>query len=200
MRRRGRGQGAVTEALEGLFGSMESGAKVRESLALAYWAGAVGPQAAAATEAETVRDGILFVRTKSSVWSHELTFLKPHILAELNRRIGRPIIKEIIYRAQGVKKSAVVDERIENPSEEDLTLVALSTDEKVALLKELDSLVSIPDEKMRQSITVRVTRDHNLRRWRLDRGWKQCAGCTALHDTDGNLCPICRLCRKPYAQ
>jgi predicted nucleic acid-binding Zn ribbon protein len=79
---------------------MESGTKLRESLALAYWAEVVGEQAAAASQAETIRDGILFVRTKSSVWSHELTFLKAHILAELNRRIGRPVIKDIIYRAQ----------------------------------------------------------------------------------------------------
>src|SRR5690348_9072138 len=101
MRRRARG--GVGEALAGLLGSLESATAVRESLALAYWERVVGPQAAAATEPESVRDGVLFVRTKSSVWSHELTFLKAHILTELNRRIGRPVIKEIIFRAQGVR-------------------------------------------------------------------------------------------------
>ena len=195
MRHRSRGQGAVGEALNGLFGTMESGGRLRESLALAYWSDVVGPQAAAASEPETVRDGILFVRTKSSVWSHELTFLKSHILTELNRRIGRPIIKDIIYRAQGVKKAPQPEAAGDHPTEEELKLVVLTAREQTALDEELRSLVTIRDEKLRDSVRARIVRDRRLRRWRLDHGWKECAGCQAVHDTDDRLCPICRLCR-----
>src|SRR5438552_2577851 len=109
----------AADALAGLLGGLESAPRVRESLALAYWERVVGPQAAAASEAESVRDGVLFVRTKSSVWSHELTFLKSRIISELNRRIGGPIIKEVIFRAQGVaKRAAGADES--GPSAEEL--------------------------------------------------------------------------------
>jgi predicted nucleic acid-binding Zn ribbon protein len=194
MRRRSRGTGQVGEALNGLFGAMESGTKLRESMALAYWSDVVGAQAAAASEAETIRDGILFVRTKSSVWSHELTFLKAHILAELNRRIGRPIIKEIIYRAQGVKKP-VESAPTDHPTDDDLKLVVFSPSEQAALDQELDALSSITDDKMRDSVRTRILRDRRLRRWRLDHGWRECSGCQAVHNTDGDLCPICRLCR-----
>ena len=193
MRRRGRG--GVGEALEGLLAGLDSGTKVRESLALAYWERVVGPQAAAATEPETVRDGVLFVRTKSSVWSHELTFLKSHILAELNRRIGRPVIKEIVFRAQGVQKAEPPQEAPESPAEEELAAVILPPEEQAALRRALEELVTLADDKIRQSIARRMVRDRKLRHWRLAHGWRVCAGCTALHKTEGDLCPVCRLCR-----
>jgi len=195
MRSRARGQGPVGEVLNGVFGSFESGSRLRESLALAYWADVVGPQAAAASEAESIRDGILFVRTKSSVWSHELTFLKAHILAELNRRIGRTLIRDIIYRAQGVKRAGEQAEEPVHPTEEQLSLVVLSAEEQAALGADLDDLASVHDERLRESVRGRIIRDRRLRRWRLDHGWKECTGCQSVHNTDGSLCPICRLCR-----
>jgi predicted nucleic acid-binding Zn ribbon protein len=185
----------VSEALNGVFGTLESGTRLRESLALAYWADIVGPQAAAASEAETVRDGILVVRTKSSVWSHELTFLKAHILAELNRRLGRPLIKDVIYRAQGIKRTAEPAEDSGHPTEDQLKLVVLRGDELSALNRDLDELATVSDDKLRESVRGRIIRDRRLRRWRLDHGWKECRGCQAVHKTDGTLCPICRLCR-----
>src|SRR5689334_95027 len=66
------GGSPVAQVLASAIGRMESAPKIRESLALAWWPRVVGAQAAAATEVECTRDGILFVRTKSSVWSHEL--------------------------------------------------------------------------------------------------------------------------------
>ena len=195
MRRRSRGQGAVGEALNGLFGTIESGSRLRESLALAYWAEIVGPQAAAASEAETVRDGILFVRTKSSVWSHELTFMKAHILAELNRRIGRAIIREIIYRAQGVKKPPEAEPDTHHPTEDDLKLVVLNAREQADLNEDLRALVTVRDEKLRDSVRARIVRDRRLRRWRLDHGWRECVACQSVHNTEESVCPICRLCR-----
>src|SRR5947208_1778188 len=93
----------LAEVLEKTVAGIEAGPRIRESLALGYWEHVVGPLAAAATEADSVREGILFVNTKSSVWSHEMTFMKAHVMKELNRRIGRPVIKEIIFRARGVQ-------------------------------------------------------------------------------------------------
>lgn len=193
MRRR-RGQSGVQEALEGLLGSMESATKVRESLALAYWKQVVGPQAAAASEPESVRDGVLFVRTRSSVWSHELTFLKSHIMTELNRRIGRPVIKEIVFRAQGVKRTKAPEEPPPDaPTDDELSRVQLLPEEQIALRDAVRGLVNIADEALRKSVAQRMIRDRKLRRWRLEHGWRTCEACTALHNTEETLCPICRL-------
>ena len=50
------------------------------------WPGAVGPQIAAVTRAETVNaDGTLWVRVTSSAWANELSLMTPRILAKLNQ-------------------------------------------------------------------------------------------------------------------
>lgn len=59
------------------------------------WAQVVGPQIAAATQAEAVNaEGTLWVRVASSAWANELSLMAPRILAKLNQdRRGQ--IKEI---------------------------------------------------------------------------------------------------------
>ncbi len=173
---------------------MESAAQIRESLALAYWPRVVGAQAAAATEVETVRDGILFVRTKSSVWSHELTLHKARLLLGLNRLLGGKVIIDIIFRAQGVRKT---EETVapDMPSAEELAAVVLEPDERAELRARLQELIAIEDDRARRSIAARVTQELKLRHWRLEHGWHVCPRCSAVHKTDFRLCPICRLCR-----
>jgi hypothetical protein len=51
---------------------------------LEIWRRAVGPQIAAQTCPEKMKRGILFVRVSSSVWMHQLQFLKEEILGRLN--------------------------------------------------------------------------------------------------------------------
>src|SRR5579883_245369 len=69
-----RGGSPLVTALFNTINHFDSATQIRQSLALAYWPSVVGEQMAAASRPESVRDGILFVRTKSSVWSHEFTF------------------------------------------------------------------------------------------------------------------------------
>lgn len=193
MRRRGRG--TVAEALESALGNLDSATKVRESMALGYWERVVGPQAAAATEPESVREGVLFVRTKSAVWSQELTFLKARILAELNRRIGRPVIKDLVFHAQGVTKDAPRETPPRLPDEAEIAAVRLPPEEHAALRERLESLIAIPDGALRQAIARRMIRACQIRRWRLEHGWRVCQTCSAVHCDEGELCPICRVCR-----
>lgn len=171
---------------------MESSTQIRESLALAYWPRVVGAQAAAATQAEAVRDGVLFVRTKSSVWSHELMLHKARLLQGLNRLLGAPVITEIIFRAQGIAPPAPPADP-DNPTEEELAAVALEPHERDRLRISLESLISIKDDHARQSIARRITLEARLRHWRLEHGWKVCPRCDALHKTSYRICPLCRL-------
>src|SRR5579862_6284348 len=94
-----RGGNPLASVLESVINPMESASKIHESLALAYWPRVAGAQAAAATQADQVRDGVLIVRTKSSVWSHELTLHKPRLLQGLNRLLGGRYITDLLFRA-----------------------------------------------------------------------------------------------------
>jgi predicted nucleic acid-binding Zn ribbon protein len=186
----------VNEALEGVLSGLENAVRIRESLALAYWERVAGPQAAAASRADSVRDGVLFVITRSSTWSHELTFHKTRLITELNRWIGRPVIKDIQFRARGVEETAASPEPSDHPTPEELKLVRLPRSEQATLRKEMEELYeSVPDASLRQMIAEQMIRNARLRRWRLEHGWQECAKCTALHKTGEDLCPVCRLCR-----
>jgi predicted nucleic acid-binding Zn ribbon protein len=173
---------------------MDSAAQIQQSLALAYWPRVVGAQAAAASEADSVRDGVLFVRTKSSVWSHELNLHKARLLLNLNRLLGGKILQDIIFRAQGVTRTEEEPEP-DTPSPEELAAVILEPDEKAVLRARLQDLYTLENDRIRTTIATRLTLEAKLRHWRLERGWRVCARCTAVHKTDFPLCPICRLCR-----
>src|SRR5207302_8947113 len=71
---------------------------LREASAVVLWAEVVGEQIAAATEAERVRDGVLYVVARSHTWAFELTFHRDPIMKGLNARLGRNTIKEIRFR------------------------------------------------------------------------------------------------------
>lgn len=182
----------IAAALANAINRMDSSTQIRESLALAYWPRVVGAQAAAATQAEAVRDGVLFVRTKSSVWSHELMLHKARLLQSLNRLLGAQVITEIIFRAQGVAAPAAPTDP-DNPTEEELLAVVLEPHERERLRLSLEALISITDDHARRSIARRITVEARLRHWRLEHGWKVCPRCDVLHKTPYRICPLCRL-------
>ena len=188
------GTSPIGEALIATIGNMDSAKRVRESLALAYWPQAVGELGAAATETERVSDGILFVRTKSPVWSHELTLHKNQIIQNLNRMLGGRIITEIVFKAKGVKKKVILTEAPDTPPIEELHLVELEESEEEELSLQLAKLISLTDDKIRTSLTRRITLDAKLRHWRLERGWHICRRCQSLHKSEDFICPLCRLC------
>ena len=194
--RSGAARGAFfTQLLLSTVNRMESATKIRESLAFAYWARVAGPQAAEATEVEAVRDGVLFIRTKSSVWSHELTLHKERLIRGLNGMLGAKVITEIVYKARGVKKKTVNPPEPEIPDLPELDAVILDPAEHAELAQKLRPLAGIASERIREVMASRMTRDAKLRHWRIERGWRLCHRCSGLHKTDFGLCPLCRLCR-----
>ena len=72
---------------------------LRPHLAKVHWEGVVGPQVAGVTQVEFVRDGVLFVRVKNSVWANELTLLKEDMLRRLNSKLGGRILTDIHFKA-----------------------------------------------------------------------------------------------------
>ena len=178
--------------LQRVIGSMDAGGQINESVALAYWPAAAGAQMAAGSEADSVRNGVLIVRTKSSTYSHELTLHKATLLQKLNRMLGGKVIHDIIFRAQGLtRKEAPKPPAL--PDADDLAAVVLSPDEKAELRARLQGLITIKDDRIRHAIAARVTSEARLRHWRLERGWTLCIRCATAHDTGQPLCPICRL-------
>lgn len=70
---------------------------VKEAEALNIWQEEIGDRIVKVTKPIKVVDGKLFVKVKSSSWRSELILLKPAILNKINKRLGKSIIKDIVF-------------------------------------------------------------------------------------------------------
>ena len=71
--------------------------RAKEIEALNLWPEVVGEKIAKVTEARELREGRVFVKVANSVWRNELYYLKPEIIKELNLRIGKSIVHDIVF-------------------------------------------------------------------------------------------------------
>ena len=90
--------------MDGFFQSQELAQALRPHLAKARWAEIVGPQVAGVTQVEAVRDGVLYVRVKNSVWANELTMLKDDMVRRLNAALGGRVLTDIHFKASGLAR------------------------------------------------------------------------------------------------
>lgn len=86
--------GAVKEALRRL--NLDT--RMRGYAVWGVWDKAVGDTVAQQAQPAFVRGGILCVRCSSSAWMQQLHFMKGTIREELNRLLGREVIKDIRFQ------------------------------------------------------------------------------------------------------
>lgn len=119
--------------------------KVIEQQTLSRWNEIVGPQIAASSMAERIRDSVLYVCCKSSTWANELSFHKEHIMKKLNQAAGKKIVTDIRFSARGYRK-AVQQARKENVSTRVKWLDSIKVDENEAeVAGKLASIASAPE-------------------------------------------------------
>ena len=168
--------------------------RAEEQGCLEIWTGIVGEEIGVATRAERLRDGILFVATRSSVWAYELTFMKEEIIRLLNERIGRPLVRDIRFKVGTVTAPAspAVVVRESSPAELPPPPVeAVLTERSRAQVEKAVS--AIKDERIRDRTRQVLVREAHLREQKQQSGWKECPRCGALHPESHRLCPLCRL-------
>ena len=85
------------------------------SVVTSVWSDAVGEDVARRTRAGRLRDGVLTVYTAGSTWSHQLTFLAPSIVAELNARCPGAHVKRLRFVVAAGRMKAMLDGLIRTP-------------------------------------------------------------------------------------
>jgi len=98
------------------------------------WNRAVGPQIGAKAQADRLRDDVLYVRVASSVWMHELQFMKQDILSKLNGILGEMKVAQIRFfigeveapRVQRAEPDVRMDDRDLKAEEKDYILETLA--------------------------------------------------------------------------
>ena len=94
----------LARALKGALTGLNLDQRLRESQAMALWPDIVGDVTAAKTRPLYVNRGTLVVHVASSAWAHQLSLLKPRLLALIEHPALRAIDPDE-YRAE----TAVMD-------------------------------------------------------------------------------------------
>ena len=66
--------------------------------ACALWPRIVGPGINRYTVSRDVRDGVMTVRISSAPLRNELNLNRTQLIARINETLGRPVIREIIFK------------------------------------------------------------------------------------------------------
>ena len=133
-----------------LLGALLAGWGLDERLhqyqALLIWDEVVGPQIAARTKPEKIRDGVLEVSVDQPTWMQQLQLLKPQILAKLNARLGDAPLREIFLKRGKVTPQPNAARTANTPTWRTATLSSEESAELGAML------VGIDDEELRRDL------------------------------------------------
>jgi predicted nucleic acid-binding Zn ribbon protein len=129
----------LNSALRSTIREMGLEKKIKERECLSVWEEVVGAKLASVSQAEDIRNGILYVSAKDPIWGQEIFNLKGLIIRKLNEKIGEEIVKDIKVRAKPLRKRKKEEENKEE--ERELSKEVLQKIEKLT--------ANIKDEKMR---------------------------------------------------
>ena len=196
-----KGLAPAARAVSSWLGSQELAQALRPHMAKVEWEGVVGAQVASVTQVEAVRDGLLIVRVKNSVWACELALLKDDMVRRLNLALGGRVIKDIHFKGGGLRRGPKASEKaaVEPPSEEALARIGLSSEARTRIAA---TVQKITDEKLRERLRATLLRVARLEEWKRGHGWQPCPRCGTLTapDTDSPRCSFCRSGIRPSHQ
>lgn len=189
--RKNRQLGLVGNALDVAFSRLGLSGRLAQQRAVTLWPEVVGPQIAASTRALSVRDGILFVATKSSTWAHELIFRKKAIMEALERELGKGVLTDIRFQARGFSDPVEEEDprRVPVPDPAEWSRMALTEEDRATVAETLEG---ISDPDLRAHMERVLADSMRLRRWKEEHGWARCTRCGLPHSGDSDLCGVCR--------
>jgi hypothetical protein len=150
-------------------------ASVREPIVLleAAWPDIVGPQVAKSSFPTRIVDGTLFVTTRSSGWSHQLSLLAEHVLRAISARLPNAGLTQLRFRVGTL------------PQRRRTAGGATATTRSRAI-------VAYPPAESAPEALARFRKQvEGSNQAKRSEGWKECAECGALVAPRAQLCPAC---------
>lgn len=156
------------------------------------WVDIVNKDVADKTYIEKFSQSILYVLTCSSVWSNQLSYLKPQLLSKLNQVFPHETIKDIKFRTTSSKEIAKFKQDI---------LSDQSNNESVSIKQEIPETLEKSDIPWDNGHGIGVdlltkiervyAKDLQLKRVRKNSGWTSCKRCGGQIKGLNELCPVC---------
>jgi len=144
------------DLLDTLLAGWGIDARLRQYQAITIWAEVVGPQIAARTRPEKIRDGVLEVCVDQPTWMQQLQLLKPQILAKLNARLGDTPLREIFLKRGKVTASTAAAATTRPPAWRRMSLSPTEEEELRSLL------AGVTDEGLRRDMESLLTKQLKL--------------------------------------
>jgi len=131
---------------------------MEEKRLLSLWNRAVGPQIAAQTRPRYIKGKTLFVDVTTSVWMHQLHFLKADIIRQCNSLAQKAAIRNIFFSVGEI--ACPLSSPPETPSAQSVSRVLKKRDRRM-----IDSCTEcIADEELREIVKRVMTREITRRR------------------------------------
>ncbi len=96
---------SVDELLPRVLRRLHLDRVVAEQPAVELWPEVAGEAVARHARARSVDDGVLCVAVDSAGWMTQLTYLKPQLVARLNQRAGRRVVRDIRFVSDGGRRA-----------------------------------------------------------------------------------------------
>jgi len=197
--RKARHLSPVRGALHAAFSQLGLSGRVAQQRALAAWEEIVGPQIARATTPLYIRDGVLFVATKSSAWAHELIYRKAAILEALADLAAQEAISDIRFVSGGYREEArdsgpgrggdASEAPVAAPAPEEWLSIEIGEAERDRMN---GILSSVGNPELRACMERVLVDDLRVRRWKEQQGWGRCKVCGLPHAGSAEVCALCR--------
>ncbi|MGB8521006.1 MAG: DUF721 domain-containing protein [Candidatus Tumulicola sp.] len=147
------------------------------SLLSAGWSEIVGDDVARNTHPARILDDALWVTTRSSAWSQQLTFLADRILAAVRARLPQTPVERLRFRVGKLPMRARLGPRGRQQAP------PVKPDARAGAPAPADAPEAL--QRFRTSVEA-------MRRAKLLAGWKECRGCGAPVAAREGLCATCR--------
>jgi hypothetical protein len=87
----------LSDSLDKMLDELHLKKTFQQSQAIELWDDVVGENLATKTEPVKIEHGKLVIKVSSPVWRNELQFHKEKIKSDLNDRLGKQIVRTIIF-------------------------------------------------------------------------------------------------------
>jgi len=104
----------VQAVVKGALHRLNLDAKMQGYAAWAVWDKAVGDTIAQQAQPAFMRGGVLFVKCASSAWMQQLQFMKGKLCEQLNRLLGKEVIKDIRFQMGMIDRSSRGDATVKD--------------------------------------------------------------------------------------
>ncbi len=165
----------LSQVLSG-WGPSEQGTS-QEPIALleAGWEEIVGSEVAKNSRPARIVDGTLVVTTRSSAWSHQLSFLGDHVLRAVAGRLPDAGVARLRFRV------GTLVERRPVPASRTRARAIAQARERPEAASAAEALARFRGEV------------EDRRRSKVSAGWKECSGCGALIAAGEGFCATCSI-------